>query len=272
MTQLLVNQFGGLLVKLLTVIPMVLITFLSVPVIAAEPAVKTMSDSELRQIAEEELKLSELPTSAAATAHGTVTATPFVLASEKTEMRSRTDLDFGVQRYQAQGLGTVVGTESYALEQLGTNPMALLGFQNWFVRRGRSESNYLRTGLRFEAGYTSSSMQIVTSSGSQFRDVRFRSIPITLSPTLDYVVAHLPTVSVGAVAGFGELFTVQNGSSSVTNNSSHAAFWQAGPYARWEFAKSAALRLAYTRRELATKKSDLGIQQNNVSLMMGVSL
>lgn len=242
--------------------------FLTLPAFAAQPAPSKLSDDQLRKMAIEELALPQAGDSSQST-HGTVVTAAIFDGSQTERPSHNIDFEFGVQRYQLSGQGSIIGNESYALNQLGSSSMGLLAVVKWWKNESAADLQY---GLRLAAGYSRASMKIISATGMEFRDVLYRSVPVSLSPILDYSLPKAPRLSFGVQAGLGELFAVQTGSSSVTNNSANEAFYEAGAYSRYALSSTMLLKLSYLRRDMLNNKSALEIQQNNYSLLVGVSL
>lgn len=241
----------------------VVLLSLSAPVLAGE-----LSDSDLLRAANAELAV---PSSTEMEGSGaTVSTTDSILSLDEAPRVAQQDVSFGVQKYQTHGTSTVSATESYSLEGLSSQPMAVLTISQWFSSLELGARG-VRVGGVLGLGLARSNMNLVSSSGAHYDDVALTSLLPSVGPAVEYFWPVGAGLALGLRAGLGRQFLVQSTTAPTANKTLQSNFLEGGPYLRVFFSENLFVRLEHVRRSVLGV-SDLGIQKSNTLVSLGFGL
>lgn len=225
------------------------------------PEKKVLSDQELRALAESELqgekKEEQAPVAVVSTS---------VLEHEEAPSWKKTEVELGFQSYRPLGKGRISPWETYSFDGLSAKPMLLLGakYYPWY------QAGVWRSGVGFSLGAASHSLKIRTNQNRVYDDVRLTSFLMSVGPEGEYYLSS--HWAVGAAVHFGQVVVSQSGSYSSLASSQSAALWEADLHLRFQTMSGFFSRLGFSRRAILSSSKDLGVQENNYALFVGVGI
>jgi hypothetical protein len=233
-----------------------------------------LSEAELKEFAERELESppagenTYLAPSFNSEALGLISTQAL---EEKTPPRWRkAEAELGVQMLRLRGTGRISQAEPYSLDKLSSRPMGLFGGRYWFWENGPGDAVLWRGGLGLSAGIATHEVKITTSQGVAYDDVRLNSFLLIAGPQAELFLSR--SWALGLSAQAGEALLTQSGRAAFLSRSQSAAVYEGGASVRFQPSTLFFSRLGYSRRGTFSSSKELGIQENNYALYLGIGI
>ncbi|MGE3262378.1 MAG: hypothetical protein AB7K68_11410 [Bacteriovoracia bacterium] len=243
---------------------------------SAKPDPRQMSEIELRNTAESELRSVDLPKEKAAPLQtpsydSGLVSTSEILREDEKEPLPASEMDLGAQAFRPVGTGRVSSGETYSFDGLSAKPMILLGGRHWLYQ-GLRTSVPARVGLGLQVGVSSSTLRIQTNRGFVYDNVRLNSFLAMVGPDAEYFLDRRRRLAVGARVAAGRMLLSQSAPNSSITQSRSVGAWEAGGHLRYQPTRSFFVNAAYARRATIGAGQGLGIQQNNYEALIGFGM
>lgn len=248
----------------------IFLVLLCLPAYGADKKKDSLSDGELLSLAQKEL---ESPSKKAPTAAGSgaTISTKEVMPVEQ-RFLPQSEVEFSGQGYQPTGQGRISDTETYSLNEVRSVTMLGVGFRSWFNALSPSPASQVRWGLGAEAGIGRNTLNLHSSIGISYNDVRLTTVLPSVGLAAEWLLPRLQRVSLGIYSAYGHAFAVQSSATPTLNRTLQRNFLALEPSLRVFATDSFFLRMAYLYRKALGTTEDLGVQKNGVSLALGFGI